>query len=530
MSSETLENLLREERRFPPDPGFAAQAVARPELYDEAAEDRLQFWNRQARALRWHTPCTRRSTGRAPFAKWFVDGTLNVAYNCVDRHVDAGHGDRVAFHLEGEPGDTRDDHLRRAARRGAAGPPTRCTTLGVGTGDRVAIYMPMIPEAVDRDAGRAPASARRTRWCSAGSRAEAPARRDRRRRGEARHHRRRRLPARARRRRSSRPSTRRSPARRRRSSTCSSSAQRATTSRGTTAATSGGTTSIAAAADRARAREAFDSRAPAVHPLHVRHDRQAEGHPAHHRRLPHPGRLHAPSRLRPAPRDRRLLVHRRHRLGHRSQLRRLRPARQRRDAGACTRARPTPRTRAAGGRSSQKYGVTILYTAPTAIRSFMKWGDEIPAQFDLSSLRVLGTRGRADQPRGVDLVPRASSAATGRPIVDTWWQTETGAIMITPLPGRDRDQARARAQCRCPGISIDVVDDEGHAGRQRRRRLPRASPSRGRRCCAASGATRERYQRDVLVEVPDGLLLRRRRRQAATTTATSGCSAGSTTS
>src|SRR4051812_49247146 len=101
MSQETLENLLREERRFPPSAEFAAQAVAHAELYDEAAADRLAFWDRQARALTWATPWAQTlDWSDAPFAKWFVGGTLNVAYNCVDRHVEAGHGDRVAFHFE----------------------------------------------------------------------------------------------------------------------------------------------------------------------------------------------------------------------------------------------------------------------------------------------------------------------------------------------------------------------------------------------------------------------------------------------
>ena len=108
MSNDTLENLLHEERRFPPSPEFAAQAVAKAELYDQAAADRLAYWDQQARALTWATPWSQTlDWSDAPFAKWFVGGTLNVAYNCVDRHVEAGHGDRVAIHFEGEPGDTR---------------------------------------------------------------------------------------------------------------------------------------------------------------------------------------------------------------------------------------------------------------------------------------------------------------------------------------------------------------------------------------------------------------------------------------
>ncbi len=109
MTDETLSNLLREERRFPPEQAFADAARARPELYEQAKADRLAFWEEQARALSWATEWTQTlDWSDAPFAKWFVGGTLNVAYNCVDRHVEAGNGDRVAIYFEGEGGDTRE--------------------------------------------------------------------------------------------------------------------------------------------------------------------------------------------------------------------------------------------------------------------------------------------------------------------------------------------------------------------------------------------------------------------------------------
>jgi acetyl-CoA synthetase len=147
MSHETLENLLHEERKFPPSEDFATNAVAKSDLYDAARADRLAFWDEQARALTWTTPWTQTlDWSNAPFARWFVDGELNVAYNCVDRHVEAGLGDRVAIHFEGEPGDTRDvtyADLQREVSQAA----NALTALGVGKGDRVAIYLPMIPEA-----------------------------------------------------------------------------------------------------------------------------------------------------------------------------------------------------------------------------------------------------------------------------------------------------------------------------------------------------------------------------------------------
>src|SRR6187551_470987 len=106
--SETLENLYSETRTFPPPAGLAASANVKAEAYDEAAEDRLAFWEKQAERLSWAERWNQvLDWSNAPFAKWFVGGKLNIAYNCVDRHVEAGNGDRVAIHWEGEPGDTR---------------------------------------------------------------------------------------------------------------------------------------------------------------------------------------------------------------------------------------------------------------------------------------------------------------------------------------------------------------------------------------------------------------------------------------
>ncbi|GFJ79222.1 hypothetical protein Phou_034020 [Phytohabitans houttuyneae] len=145
--SETLENLLQENRQFPPPEALAASANVTAAAYDEAAADRLAFWEAQARRLSWATPWeTVLDWSNPPFAKWFVGGKLNVAYNCVDRHVEAGLGSKVAIHWEGEPGDTRTityADLHRAVCQAA----NALTDLGVTAGDRVAIYMPMIPEA-----------------------------------------------------------------------------------------------------------------------------------------------------------------------------------------------------------------------------------------------------------------------------------------------------------------------------------------------------------------------------------------------
>ena len=149
MSNEALSNLLHEDRSFPPSEEFAAAAVAKTDLYDAAKADRLGFWEQQARTLDWASEWTEvLDWSNPPFAKWFVGGTLNAAVNCVDRHVDAGHGDRVALHWVGEPqtgdqDDTRDltyaelkDEVCKAANA--------LTSLGIEKGDRVAIYLPMI--------------------------------------------------------------------------------------------------------------------------------------------------------------------------------------------------------------------------------------------------------------------------------------------------------------------------------------------------------------------------------------------------
>ena len=145
---DLISTLATESRRFAPDLAFARAAVAQPNIYDAAAADRLGFWAEQARQLHWHKPFTKTlDWSDAPFAKWFDDGQLNVAYNCLDRQVENGLGDRVALYFEGEPGDSKTftyaqltEQVKRAANV--------LTDLGIRQGDRVAIYLPMIPEAV----------------------------------------------------------------------------------------------------------------------------------------------------------------------------------------------------------------------------------------------------------------------------------------------------------------------------------------------------------------------------------------------
>ena len=146
MTTSGIENLLQEDRLFPPSDEFAAQANAQPELYEEADQDFVAYWMRQAleRVSWFKEPTQGLDDSRAPFFEWFADGELNIAYNCLDRHLETGGG-KVAFHWVGEPGDTRTityQQLSDEVNRFANG----LRSLGIEKGDRVAIYMGMVPE------------------------------------------------------------------------------------------------------------------------------------------------------------------------------------------------------------------------------------------------------------------------------------------------------------------------------------------------------------------------------------------------
>ncbi len=147
MSDEiAIDNLGTENRRFAPSPEFVAQANATSALFDAANKDRLKFWEDQASELAWDKKWDQVLDWQLPFAKWFIGGKINAAYNCLDRHVLEGRGDRVAFYFEGEPGDTKtytySDMLKEVSKAANA-----LIELGIKSGDRVAIYLPMIPEA-----------------------------------------------------------------------------------------------------------------------------------------------------------------------------------------------------------------------------------------------------------------------------------------------------------------------------------------------------------------------------------------------
>src|SRR5580704_9771064 len=145
MTTPAIEALFEEHRRFPPPPEFAAQANATAEIYADAERDYLSFWASWARRLEWIKPFTTTLEWQEPYARWFADGDLNVSVNCLDRHVRAGRGEKIAYYYEGEPGDRRTITYRELlddVNRFANG----LRSLGIRRGDRVAIYMPMIPE------------------------------------------------------------------------------------------------------------------------------------------------------------------------------------------------------------------------------------------------------------------------------------------------------------------------------------------------------------------------------------------------
>jgi len=459
---ETLENLLTETRTFPPSYEFAADAVAQPFIYAQANRDRLAFWEDQARELTWEKPWNEVLKWEPPYAQWFIGGKLNASVNALDRHVEAGRGDRVAFHFEGEPGDTRtitySDLLTEVKKTANA-----LIELGVGAGDRVAIYMPMIPEAAVAMLACARIGAPHS-VVFGGFSADA----------------------------------------------LLSRIQDADATLVITA--DGGFRKGSAFALKSAVDEALNGETNVKNVLVVKrtgqfvawdetrdvwwHDiveRQSTEHVAQSFDSEHPLFILYTSGTTAKPKG---IFHTTG--GYLTQVAfthkmvfDIKPAS---DVYWCTADvgwvtghsyvvygplingatqvmyEGTPDTPHKGRifELIAKYGVTILYTAPTLIRTWMKWGDQFPQAHDLSSLRLLGSVGEPINPEAWMWYHRIIGGERC-PIVDTWWQTETGAIMISPLPGITASKPGS-AMRPLPGISARIVDDNaksvanGHGG------------------------------------------------------------------
>ncbi|MFG6279555.1 acetate--CoA ligase [Microbacterium sp. 5K110] len=463
MSSQ-IDHLLNETRRFAPSAEFAANAVADASLYERAAADREGFWADQARELHWHTPFTQvLDWSNPPFAEWFADGELNVAYNCLDRHVEAGNGDRIALRWEGEPGDQRNvtyaeltDEVKRLANV--------LQDLGIERGDRVAIYLPMIPEAIASMLavarigavhsvvfGGFSADSLRSRIDDAGAKLVITADGGWR-KGKV-------SPL--------KPAVDQALADRNGSGIQETVEHVLVVKRGENDVEwSDGRDiwyhDVVPQASGEHEAEAF----PAENPLFILYTSGTTGKPK--------GILHTSGGYLTQAAFTNRVVHDVHPetdvywctadigwiTGHTYVT--YGPL-----ANGATQLlyEGTPDTPHPGRwwELIQNHGVTVFYTAPTAIRSFMKIGRDVPQSFDLSSLRLLGSVGEPINPEAW-IWYRDIIGGDRAPIVDTWWQTETGGIMISALPGVTETKPGS-AQVPLPGISIDVVDDAGeHVG------------------------------------------------------------------
>ncbi|WP_410789944.1 acetate--CoA ligase [Kribbella sp. C-35] len=445
---------MHEERRFEPPAELAANANLKADAYDRAAADFEGFWAEQAKRLTWATePTETLDWSNPPFAKWYADGKLNAAYNCVDRHVENGLGDKVAYYFEGEPGDTREityaqlkDQVSQAANA--------LLELNVKPGEIVAIYMPMIPETVvamlacarigaphtvvfggfssDALKGRIlDCDARVVITSDGGYRRGAPA--------------------------ALKPAVDAALV------DCPDVRNVVVVKR------TGQETAMVEGRDlwwedfvgkqsTEHTPEAFD----AEHPLYVMYTSGSTGKPK--------GILHTTGGylvgtsytqwgvfdLKPDTDVYWTAADIGWVTGHSYIV-----------YGALANATTsvlyegTPDTPHQGRwwEIVQKYKVSILYCAPTAIRTFMKWGADIPAKFDLSSLRVIGSVGEPINPEAY-VWYREHIGGNNAPVVDTWWQTETGMHMISPLPGVTSGKPGAAMKA-IPGVSVDVVDDAG---------------------------------------------------------------------
>jgi acetyl-CoA synthetase len=454
MSNESFENLSYEDRTFPPSESFVKNANAKSDIYDEANKDRLAFWEKQANRLHWDKKWSQVVDWQLPFAKWFIGGKLNASYNCLDVHVLAGRGNRVAFHFEGEPGDTRTITYAQLLSE-VCKTTNALIELGIKQGDRVAIYMPMIPEAAIAMLACARLGAMHSVIFGGFS-----------------------------------------------ADSLLSRIQDADATLVITA--DGGYRKGSAFALKPAVDEALKGSTNVKNVLVVKRtgqetawtnkdiwwheivDKQSDKHTPEFFDSENGLFILYTSGTTAKPKG---IYHTTG--GYLTQAAFTHSAvfdlKPETDVYWCTadigwitghsyvvygplingatqvmyEGTPDTPTKGRLFQLIEKYKVSILYTAPTLIRTWMKWGDEYPNGSNLSSLRLLGSVGEPINPEAW-MWYREVIGKNNCPIVDTWWQTETGAIMISPLPGVTATKPGS-AMRPLPGIGADVVDDEGKA-------------------------------------------------------------------
>jgi len=453
MSSESLENLATENRTFTPSPEFSAAANAQPSIYQEASTDHVAFWEKQAEALTWDRKWDNALEWKAPHAKWFIGGRINASVNALDRHVAEGRGERIAFHFEGEPGDTRTiSYAQLLADVSKAA--NALTELGITAGDRVAIYMPLIPEAAVAMLACARIGAIHS-VVFGGFSADALL-------------------------------SRIQDADAKLVITADGGFRKGTAFALKPAVDDAlkGATNVKQVLVVKRTGQATDWVEGRDIWWHDLVDRQLTTHTPQFFDSEHPLFILYTSGTTAKPKG---IFHTTG--GYLTQVAYTHKVvfdiKPKSDVYWCTADvgwitghsymvygplingatqvmyEGTPDTPHKGRifEIVEKYGVTILYTAPTLIRTWMKWGEEHPNKFNLSSLRLLGSVGEPINPEAW-MWYRHVIGGDRCPIVDTWWQTETGAIMISPLPGITATKPGSAMRA-LPGISAKVVDDQG---------------------------------------------------------------------